>query len=269
MTAVGGRRPTVGAAAPTRHLTGHVGRLPKSPDVSAHRALSTHRRGSRGAAPGRDGLCAVVRPIAQPLAGRPRTACRPVSCSSIDATGERRGRRGILSAAVLQGPIFASVKAVVDRGGAVQPPPDRHLALLPLSRFHRSLALVLLVPESARRSRAAPEPALGPASVLTRTTPTARSAIVGSPKANLAPVGVANCRAILVPVLLGSGTTLVDDLSRPGLGASGARRAGHSRERRCRPHPIRRRPLGALVLNRGPPEERFVTGSSGFAGRGS
>ncbi|SOE58811.1 hypothetical protein SAMN05446589_1423 [Streptomyces sp. OV198] len=256
--------------APTRYLTGHVGRLPKSPDVSAHRALTTHRRGSRGAAwQGR-----VVRGCAPYCAavGRPAAngvQARPVSCSSIDATGERRGRRGVLSTAVLQGPIFASVKAVVDRGGAVQSPPDRHLTLLSLSRFHRSLALVLLVPESARRSRAAPEPALGPASVLTRTTPTARSAIVGSPKANLAPVCVANFRAILVPVLLGSGTTLVDDLSRPGLGASGARRAGHSRERRCRPHPIRRRPLGALVLDRGPPEERFVTGSSGFAGRGS
>ncbi|MCX4759485.1 DUF4235 domain-containing protein [Streptomyces sp. NBC_01275] len=36
-----------------------------------------------------------------------------------DATDERRTWREVLSAAILQGAIFAGVKAVVDRGGAV------------------------------------------------------------------------------------------------------------------------------------------------------
>ncbi|GAA4060663.1 DUF4235 domain-containing protein [Streptomyces shaanxiensis] len=36
-----------------------------------------------------------------------------------DATDEERTWREVLSAAVLQGAIFAGVKAVVDRGGAV------------------------------------------------------------------------------------------------------------------------------------------------------
>ncbi|KUN75228.1 DUF4235 domain-containing protein [Streptomyces griseoruber] len=36
-----------------------------------------------------------------------------------DATDEQRGWREVVSAAVLQGAIFAGVKAAVDRGGAV------------------------------------------------------------------------------------------------------------------------------------------------------
>ncbi|MGX1541107.1 DUF4235 domain-containing protein [Streptomyces adustus] len=36
-----------------------------------------------------------------------------------EATDEQRGWREILSAAILQGAIFAGVKATVDRGGAI------------------------------------------------------------------------------------------------------------------------------------------------------